>query len=141
PNDSAESSPLSNPPASPPFTEIAPPPLPPPSPTKLTTPPKKTLKPDVRKMVPKPTIKRPRVARIRTAYVAKSSIPQDIPLKEYAEQCKQAAISSRLQPDTLHPHEYQLLKKHLSSIHVTTYLNIRNGILRLWHRNPLVSVT
>ncbi|RPA81364.1 hypothetical protein BJ508DRAFT_209259 [Ascobolus immersus RN42] len=92
-------------------------------------------------MVSKPTVKRPRVNRIRTEYIAKSSIPQDIPLKEYAEQCKQAAISSRLQPDTLHPQEYQLLRKHLSTIHVTTYLNIRNGILRLWHRNPLVSVT
>jgi lysine-specific histone demethylase 1 len=29
----------------------------------------------------------------------------------------------------------------LSYLHVTTYLNIRNGILRLWMSNPLVNVT
>jgi len=33
-----------------------------------------------------------------------------------------------------------MLRKHLTPPQVTTYLNIRNGILRLWTRNPLIGV-
>jgi monoamine oxidase len=33
-----------------------------------------------------------------------------------------------------------MLRKHISHPQVTTYLNIRNGILRLWTRNPLIGV-
>lgn len=34
-----------------------------------------------------------------------------------------------------------MLREHINHVQVTTYLHIRNGILRLWQRNPLVSVT
>ncbi|KAH8676651.1 putative lysine-specific histone demethylase 1A [Tricladium varicosporioides] len=60
----------------------------------------------------------------------KVSIPTDIAPAEYARQCIAAAESSRLNPYALHTEEHQ----------VTTYLNIRNGILRLWTRNPLIGV-
>lgn len=33
-----------------------------------------------------------------------------------------------------------MLRSHLTPQQVTTYLNIRNGILRLWTRNPLIGV-
>ncbi|KAI9750461.1 MAG: hypothetical protein M4579_006466 [Chaenotheca gracillima] len=71
----------------------------------------------------------------------KSSIPTNIPTDEYARQCIIAAYSSRLNPFALHPGEHKLLRSHLNHLQVTTYLNIRNGLLRLWMRNPLVSVT
>ena len=71
----------------------------------------------------------------------KVSIPSGIDAEEYARQCILAGYSSRLNPFSLHPGEYKMLRDHLSYVHVTTYLNIRNGILRLWIRNPLVSVT
>ncbi|OBT76215.1 hypothetical protein VF21_05016 [Pseudogymnoascus sp. 05NY08] len=70
----------------------------------------------------------------------KSSIPIDIHISEYARQCIAAAESSRLNPYALHTDEYELLKTHLTHTQVTTYLNIRNAILRLWIRNPLVRV-
>jgi len=71
----------------------------------------------------------------------KVSIPPGVDAQEYARQCILAAYSSRLNPFSLHADEYKLLREHLTYPHVTTYLNIRNGILRLWTRNPLVSVT
>lgn len=61
--------------------------------------------------------------------------------EEYGRQCISAAHSSRLNPYALHPGEYRLLRDHITQAQVTTYLNIRNGILRLWVRNPLVSVS
>jgi monoamine oxidase len=70
----------------------------------------------------------------------KVSIPTDIAPQEYARQCIAAAESSRLSPFSLHTEELALLKAHLSHSQVTTYLHIRNGILRLWTRNPLVAV-
>ena len=33
-----------------------------------------------------------------------------------------------------------MLRKHITHQQVTTYLNIRNGILRLWTRNPMIGV-
>ncbi len=72
---------------------------------------------------------------------ARISIPNQLTAREYARQCILAAYTSRLNPFALHPNEYELLKTHLSQSQVTTYLNIRNGILRLWTRNSLVSVT
>lgn len=60
---------------------------------------------------------------------------------DLAQQSIHAAYSSRLNPFALHPDEYQLLRDHICYVHVTAYLNIRNRILRLWVRNPLVSVT
>ena len=70
----------------------------------------------------------------------KVSIPTDIAPSEYARQCIAAAESSRLNPYGLHPEEHTMLRSHITHQQVTTYLNIRNGILRLWIRNPLISV-
>lgn len=70
----------------------------------------------------------------------KMSIPNDMAPSEYARQCISAAESSRLNPYSLHPEEYQMLRDHITHQQVTTYLNIRNGILRLWIRNPLIGV-
>ncbi|SZF03037.1 unnamed protein product [Blumeria hordei] len=71
----------------------------------------------------------------------KLSIPADIEPTEYARQCIAAAESSRLDPYNLHPEEYTILRRHITYQQVTTYLNIRNGILRLWVRNPTIGVT
>ncbi|KAI0999301.1 hypothetical protein K3495_g8896 [Podosphaera aphanis] len=71
----------------------------------------------------------------------KMSIPTDIAPSEYARQCIAAAESSRLSPYNLHPEEYKLLRGHITHQQVTHYLNIRNGILRLWTRNPMIGVT
>ncbi|POS87597.1 hypothetical protein EPUL_001183 [Erysiphe pulchra] len=70
----------------------------------------------------------------------KSSIPIDIAPSEYARQCIAAAESSRINPYSLHKEEYEMLRDHLTHQQVTTYLNIRNGILRLWIRNPSIGV-
>lgn len=70
-----------------------------------------------------------------------SSIPTDISWPEFGRQCILAAESSRLNPFALHPAEYRLLRNHINHAQVTIYLNIRNAILRLWHRNPLVYVS
>jgi monoamine oxidase len=70
----------------------------------------------------------------------KVSIPTDIAPSEYARQCIAAAESSRLNPYGLHPEEHTMLRNHITHQQVTTYLNIRNGILRLWIRNPLIGV-
>lgn len=73
-------------------------------------------------------------------YKPRSSIPS-IPVTAYAQECINAAYASRLNPYALHKDEQEALQDHLCHLHVTTYLNIRNGILRLWTRNPMVSVT
>jgi monoamine oxidase len=70
----------------------------------------------------------------------KVSIPTDIAPSEYARQCIAAAESSRLNPYSLHPEEHAMMRRHISHQQVTTYLNIRNGILRLWTRNPMIGV-
>ncbi|KAE8350496.1 lysine-specific histone demethylase Aof2 [Aspergillus coremiiformis] len=74
-------------------------------------------------------------------YRPRSSIPSRLPTGVYAQQCVAAAYASRLNPFALHIKEQQALQDHLCHLHVTVYLNIRNGILRLWTRNPMVSVT
>ncbi|KAI9802186.1 MAG: hypothetical protein M1825_002906 [Sarcosagium campestre] len=79
--------------------------------------------------------------RSRDEFRPKTSIPSHLQLEEYAEQCVLAAYSSRLNPFALHPEEHQLFRQHITHAQITNYLNIRNGILRLWTRNPLVSVT
>lgn len=70
----------------------------------------------------------------------KGSIPSDMAPSDYARQCIAAAESSRLNPYSLHPEEHSLLRKHITPQQVTSYLNIRNGILRLWTRNPMIGV-
>ncbi|EKD19194.1 vacuolar protein sorting 33A-like protein [Drepanopeziza brunnea f. sp. 'multigermtubi' MB_m1] len=70
----------------------------------------------------------------------KVSIPSDLTPSEYARQCIAAAESSRLNPYSLHPEEHAMLRQHITHQQVTTYLNIRNGILRLWTRNPMIGV-
>ncbi|KAF2468199.1 lysine-specific histone demethylase 1 [Lindgomyces ingoldianus] len=72
---------------------------------------------------------------------ASSSIPAALSWEEFARQSILAAESSRLNPFSLHPEEYKMLRDHITHAQVTIYLNIRNGILRLWTRNPLVHVT
>ena len=71
----------------------------------------------------------------------RSSIPAKLPAEVYAQQCIAAAYASRLNPYALHKDEQAALQDHLCHIHVTAYLNIRNGILRLWTRNTMLSVT
>ncbi|KAJ5779665.1 hypothetical protein N7457_007385 [Penicillium paradoxum] len=71
----------------------------------------------------------------------RSSIPSKIHPSVYGEQCVKAAYASRLNPYALHRQEQEFLQDHLCHVHVTIYLNIRNGILLLWGRNPMVAVT
>lgn len=71
----------------------------------------------------------------------RSSIPAKMAPAVYGQQCVAAAYASRLDPYALHVKEQEALQDHLCHMHVTVYLNIRNGILRLWTRNPMVSVT
>lgn len=72
---------------------------------------------------------------------ANSSIPASLTWHEFARQCILAAESSRLNPFALHPQEYKMLRQHVTNAQVTIYLNIRNAILRLWTKNPMVTVT
>ncbi|TGZ81969.1 hypothetical protein EX30DRAFT_358650 [Ascodesmis nigricans] len=95
-----------------------------------------TLLPSALRTVPDRT-----QTKTRADFRPKTAIPQDLTAEEYAAQCIQAAIASRLSPYALHQKEYEVLRRHINHLQVTTYLHIRNGILRLWHRNPLVSVT
>lgn len=83
----------------------------------------------------------PRSRRIQYNVRPKVSITTDLTPQEYAMECIEAAEHSRLNPYALHQQEYHILRYHLSHAQVTTYLNIRNGILRLWVRNPQIAVT
>ncbi|PHH73963.1 hypothetical protein CDD80_3447 [Ophiocordyceps camponoti-rufipedis] len=80
------------------------------------------------------------IERLSFTIRPKSSIPADMPLEQYASECIDAAESSRLNPYALHPEEYIFLRHHISHAQVTTYLNIRNGILRLWMLRPWIGV-
>ena len=96
------------------------------------------------KTIPKPVQRRivPKGKILRFADLApRTSIPTNLSPQILAQQGIHAAYSSRLNPFALHPDEYQLLRRHICHLHVSAYLNIRNRILRLWVRNPLVSVT
>ncbi|KAK8055573.1 flavin containing amine oxidoreductase [Apiospora rasikravindrae] len=89
------------------------------------------------KAMPTPTKVKPRqVFDVRP----KVSIPTDVAPYDYANQCIEAAERSRLNPYALHQEEYLMLRDHISHAQVTTYLNIRNGILRLWLNNPRIGV-
>ena len=70
----------------------------------------------------------------------RSSLPR-LPPAVYGYQCVTSAYASRLDPYRLHPKEQELLQNDLCHLHVTTYLNLRNSILRLWTTNAMVSVT
>ncbi|KAL8800145.1 MAG: hypothetical protein Q9182_005383 [Xanthomendoza sp. 2 TL-2023] len=84
----------------------------------------------------------PRAKRIRFNELRpRISLPQNLSTTDFAQQSIHAAYSSRLNPFALHQDEYRLLRNHICQLHVTAYLNIRNRILRLWVRNPLVGVT
>ncbi|KAJ2907057.1 putative lysine-specific histone demethylase 1 [Zalerion maritima] len=85
---------------------------------------------------------RPRVSR-RTYSNSrpKVSIPPGMAPHEYATDCILAVDWTMLNAYALHQEEYALLRHHISYAQVSTYLNIRNGILRLWANNPLVPVT
>ena len=97
--------------------------------------PKSTTKPVQRRSIPKSKLLR------FTDLAPRTSIPTNISPQILAQQGVHAAYSSRLNPFALHPDEYQLLRHHICHLHVSAYLNIRNRMLRLWVRNPLVSVT
>ena len=89
----------------------------------------------------------PKITKVRDATKAqlevrpRSSIPSRLPANVYASQCIEAAYASRFDPYSLHAGEHRLLVDRLVSKEITVYLNIRNGILRLWKQNPLCSVT
>lgn len=70
----------------------------------------------------------------------KSSIPTNMSPTDYATECAWAAETCRLNPHALDPEEYHLFRHHISHVQVTTYLNIRNSILRLWVQQPWVGV-
>ncbi|QUC19680.1 uncharacterized protein UV8b_03921 [Ustilaginoidea virens] len=79
--------------------------------------------------------------RLNCTVRPKSSVPTNVPAHQYAAECIDASESSRLNPYALHPEEYHLLRQHISHAQVTTYLNIRNSILRIWIQKPWVGVT
>ncbi|PHH63013.1 hypothetical protein CDD81_6344 [Ophiocordyceps australis] len=89
----------------------------------------------------KPPLYRHSIERLNFAVGPKSSIPANIASYQYAGECIEAAESSRLNPYALHPEEYNLLRHHISYPQVTTYLNIRNSILRIWMRHPWTAVS
>lgn len=97
------------------------------SPAKSTTP-----------VIPKPT-NEPHSVRPRPH--PGSTRIDSLPARSWAKECNEAAYASRLNPYALHHDEYKLLREHISHSDVTAYLNIRNRILRLWVRNPLVQLT
>ncbi|KAL8765991.1 MAG: hypothetical protein Q9209_007080 [Squamulea sp. 1 TL-2023] len=100
------------------------------------------LRPSKPEQKVKPTKASPKAKRIRFNELRpRTSIPQNLATTEFAQQSIHAAYSSRLNPFALHQDEYRLLRNHISQLHVTAYLNIRNRILRLWVRNPMVGVT
>lgn len=123
-----------------------------PTPAKSATPQTFSLPPTLQtppamkplKAVSKPVQRRivPKGKMLRFADLSpRTSIPTNLSPQILAQQGVYAAYSSRLNPFALHPDEYQLLRHHICHLHVSAYLNIRNRILRLWVRNPLVSVT
>ncbi|KAK6533090.1 hypothetical protein TWF281_007249 [Arthrobotrys megalospora] len=74
--------------------------------------------------------------------IAGSNIPENATeFRAYAQECIWGADAGRLSPWNLHEGEYKVLRNHLNQLHVTTYLNIRNGILRLWLKNSKERVT
>lgn len=89
-----------------------------------------------------PKVRRPSIiSKLGTQIRPRSSIPSRLPVDVFASQCIEAAYASRLSPYALHAGEHALLLDLLMSKEVTVYLNIRNTILRLWHQNPLSSIT
>ncbi|KAL8721562.1 MAG: hypothetical protein Q9225_001770 [Loekoesia sp. 1 TL-2023] len=110
------------------------------SPAKSTTP--SDFGPPKPEELAKPVKSSPQAKRIQfTELRPRTSIPHTLSPSELAHQSIHAAYSSRLNPFALHPDELRLLRNHICQLHVTAYLNIRNRILRLWVRNPLVGVT
>lgn len=83
----------------------------------------------------------PAITSEDTEFRVRSSIPQDLSWPQFARQGIVAAGGARLNPYALHPAEYEMLRAHINKTQVTIYLNIRNAICRLWHRNPLIAVT
>ena len=110
------------------------------SPAKSLTP--AVLQPSIDLVKPKRRRRSTKVTKVLFSELRpRTSIPPNIPHEELARQSVEAALSSRLNPFALHHDEYKLLHNHICELHISAYLNIRNRILRLWVRNPLVSVT
>ena len=110
------------------------------SPAKSTTPPALTVVSSAPKSTQTRNPRRQKKTRFKDLR-PRTSIPADLSSPVLAQQGIHAAYSSRLNPFGLHPDEYRLLRHHICHLHVSAYLSIRNRILRLWVRNPLVSVT
>ncbi|KAJ4355290.1 hypothetical protein N0V95_003045 [Ascochyta clinopodiicola] len=111
------------------------------TPQSLSREPQPSLTPELPQSHERPIKRRVAANTNTTELKASSSIPSDLSWPEYGRQCILAAESSRLNPFALHPAEYRLLRNHINHAQVTIYINIRNAILRLWHRNPLVYVS
>ncbi|MCJ1397018.1 hypothetical protein MMC11_000210 [Xylographa trunciseda] len=110
------------------------------SPVKSLTP--AVLQPSVSLVKPKRRRRSTKIAKVLFSELRpRTSIPPNIPHEELARQSVEAALSSRLNPFALHHDEYKLLHNHICELHISAYINLRNRILRLWVRNPLVSVT
>lgn len=109
------------------------------------TPKKRRGRPPKEKSTPTATSSRARRASIISKLAGevkpRSSIPSKLPVDVFASQCIEAAYASRLNPFALHTGEHALLVDLLMHKEITVYLNIRNAIVRLWHQNPLCSVT
>ncbi|KAL9130826.1 MAG: hypothetical protein Q9217_001078 [Psora testacea] len=100
------------------------------------------LKPAIEPSRLTPRRRMPRIKKVDFAEQRpRTAIPVNLTAATVAQQGIHAAYASRLSPFALHHQEYQLLRRHICHLHVTAYLNIRNRILRLWVRNPLVHVT
>lgn len=113
------------------------------SPARSTTP--AALKPALESSKTTPSaksLKSPRMRRVNFSEKRpKTAVTENLSASTVAQQGIHAAYASRLNPFALHNQEYRLLRDHICHSHVTAYLNIRNRILRLWVRNPLVQVT
>ena len=110
------------------------------SPVKSLTP--AVLQPSVDLVKPKRRRRSAKMTKVLFSELRpRTSIPPNLPHEELARQSVEAALSSRLNPFALHHDEYSLLHDHICELHISAYINIRNRILRLWVRNPLVSVT
>ncbi|OLL21842.1 Lysine-specific histone demethylase 1A [Neolecta irregularis DAH-3] len=77
----------------------------------------------------------------KSLFRARASIPMNISIEEYERQGIEAAIASRLPSHSLHPSEEQLLKDYTTNADIVVYIGLRNSMLRLWLKNPMIAVT
>ena len=73
--------------------------------------------------------------------VSKFRVTKSTPRHKFDDICSHAAYNGRLPPDALSTEESRLFGSHLNTLHIQSYLNIRNTILFVWQRQPTVPVT